>query len=325
MYYNVRGAAIIVKTILILLALSSHLFNVSGSGKTRLSLDGLCSHWGFYISCDTEPGTASGSNDIMVATQMLHSMSSWRTEPSDLSKDDSAVHRAFAMLLCARVFILKELVQHFPVETNVANARRRWVLAQVLPPHLERSEDLFVTVLRALRNADTEVMLCIAEELLDDIMTKRTNLFPEGWRTPLFVVIDEAQVAAEKLKLFPSTLGDELRPILREVVLFFQSSDLKFNKIILSGTGLSMGMVKDATVSACAKAMPARVQEVFSNVGCFAREDPSQEAYIRRYLTLSDDDISDKRLLERMKFWFSGRYVYYLALQDSFSSIIVTA
>ena len=325
MYCNVRGAAIIVKTILILLALSSHLFSVSGSGKTRLSLDGLCSHWGFYISCGTEKGIASGSLDFMVTTEMLQSMSSWRNAPPDLSKNGIDARRAFAMLLCARVFILNKLVQHFPAETNITDARRRWVLAQVLPPRLEHSEDLFVTVLQALRNADTDVMNRITLDLMGDIMTKRTNLFPKGRRTPLFVVIDEAQVAAKKLKLFPSTLGSEPRPILREVVLFFQSSLLQFNKIILSGTGLSMGMVKNATESASAKAVPARAQKVFSNVGRFAREDPSQEAYIRRYLTLSDDDISDKRLLERMKFWFSGRYVYYLALQDSFSSIIVTA
>ena len=324
MYYKVRGAAIIVKTILILLALSSHLFNVSGSGKTRLSLDGLCSHWGFYISCRTVTGTASGSNDFTVATQMLQSMSKWCANPPDLSNNGTAARCAFAMLLCARVFILKQLVQHFPAETNITDARRRWVLAQVLPPCLEWREDLFVTMLRALRNADTDIMMNVVRDLLNDIMTKRIDLFPEGTRTPLFVVIDEAQVAAEYLKLFPSTSGNELRPILREIVGFFQSSCI-FNKIILSGTGLSMGMVKDATGSFSAKEAPTLVQGVFSNVGCFARDDLSQEAYIRRYLTLSDNDISDMRLLERMKFWFSGRYVYHLALQDFFSSIIVTA
>lgn len=108
-------------------------------------------------------------------------------------------------------------------------------------------------------------------------------------------------------KVLSLYVGNRLRPILREMIEFFQSSRL-FNKIILSGTGLSMEMVKDATGSLSAKEAPTRVQAVFSNVGCFTREDPSQEAYIRRYLTLSDNDISDKRLLERMKFWFPGRY-----------------
>jgi len=258
MYYNVRGAAIIVKTILILLALSSHLFSVSGSGKTRLSLDGLCSHWGFYISCRDETGMASGSDDFTVATQMLQSMSSWREGPAHLSNNGTAARRAFAMLLCARVFILKQLVQHFPAKTNVTDARRRWVLAQVLPPRLKQSEDLFVTMLRALWNTDTDIMLCMVRDLLGDIMTKTTHLFPEGERTPLFVVIDKAQVAAEYLKFFPSMSGNEQRPILREMVGFFQSS-LIFNKIILSGTGLSMEMVEHATGSLSAKEAPTRL------------------------------------------------------------------
>lgn len=255
---------------------------------------------------------------------MLESMSSWRTDPPHLSNNGVAAHRTFAMLLCARVSILGQLVQRFPAKTNVTDARRRWVLAQVMPPCLEESEDLFVTVLRTLRNTDTDIMVCMVEDLLRDIRNKRTDLFPEGRKTPLFAVIDEAQVAADYLRFFPSTSGNERRPILREMVGFFQSSRI-FNKIILSGTGLSMEMVKHATGSLSAKAAPNLVQRVFSNVGCFTREDTSQEAYIRRYLTLSDNDISDKRLLERMKFWFSGRYVYYLALQDFFSLIIVTA
>jgi hypothetical protein len=75
-------------------------------------------------------------------------------------------------------------------------------------------------------------------------MTTRKDLFPEGKRTPLFIVIDEAQVAAEKLKWFPSTSGNGPRPILRQMVRFFKTT-LIFNKTILSGTGLSMGMVKN--------------------------------------------------------------------------------
>ena len=146
------------------------------------------------------------------------------------------------MLLCVRVFILEKLVQHFPVNTNIMNARRRWVLAQILPPQ-RHSEDLFVTVLRDLRGAETETetLLDIARESLSNIMTKRTDLFPEVRGTPLFVVIDDVQVAAETPKFFCSASGTELRPILREMVMFFHSSGI-FNKIILSGSGLLMGV-----------------------------------------------------------------------------------
>ncbi|KAM6500713.1 hypothetical protein JOM56_003727 [Amanita muscaria] len=282
-----------------------HLFSVSGSGKTRLSLNGLCSHWGLYISCRTMRGTASGSNDFKVATDMLQTMSDWRTSSSDLSNNDSVAHRAFTMLLCARVFILKQLVQHFPDNTKITDARLRWVLAQVLPPRFRlEDEDLFVKVLQVIRGAETGPMLDIIRDSLSNIITKRPDLFPNA---PLIVVIDEAQMAAEYLNFFRSASGTERRPILREMVHFFHSSPI-FKRIILSGTGLSMEMVKAAVGSLSAKQVPDESQGLFTNVGCFTREGSSQEAYIRRYLTLSDNDISDKRLLERMKYWFSGRY-----------------
>ena len=256
---------------------------------------------------------------------MLQSMSNWCTRSPDLSGNDAVASRAFTMLLCARVFILNQLVQRFPKNTDVTDARRRWVLAQVLPPHLQHeNEDLFVKVLLVLRGAETDTMNVIIKNSLANIMTKRTDLFPKERKTPLFVVIDEAQLAAEHLKFFRSKTGPERRPILREMVRFFHDSPF-FTRIILSRTGLSKGMVKDAVGSLSAKRVPGEYQGVFTNVGRFTREGSSQEAYIRRYLTLSDNDISDKRLLERIKYWFSGRYVYYLALQDFFSSIIVTA
>jgi hypothetical protein len=104
------------------------------------------------------------------------------------------------------------------------------------------------------------------------------------------------------------------------MVNFFQFKGI-FDKIILSGTGLSMEMGKVAVGSFAAKECPKN--RVSSDVGRFTRDDSSQEDYIRRYLTLSDDNISDQRLLARMRYWFSGRYVYYLALQDFFSSLII--
>jgi hypothetical protein len=198
-------AGIIVKAINSNLALSSYLFGVSGSGKTRLSLDGLCQKWGLYISCRTKQGPASGSDDFNVATEMLLSMSTWHqgTSSADISKNAEAAHRAFAILLCARVFILKQLVQHIPVGTDVIVARRRWILAQVVPPRLKfEDDDLFVKLLRDLWCGDTKIMLCIVCSTLLDLTTNRQDLFPLGSDTPLSVVIDEAQVAADDLQWF---------------------------------------------------------------------------------------------------------------------------
>ena len=196
-------------------------------------------------------------------------------------------------------------MQHFPVNTKIADARRRWVLAQVLPPRL-LDDDLFV---KALRGAEHDTMRHVISDSLSDIITKRTDLFSNASKSQLVVVIDEAQVAAEYLKFFRPALWAERRPILREIVDFFRSPPT-FKRIIFSGTGLSMEMVTTAVGSSSAKEAANEKQGAFTDVGRFTREDPFQEAYIRRYLTLSDND-SDKRLLERMKYWFSGRYVLF--------------
>jgi hypothetical protein len=124
------------------------------------------------------------------------------------------------MLLCARFFIFKQLVQHFPANTKVTDARRRWVFAQVLPPCLlDDGEDLFVKVLQGLRGAETRIMLDIIRSSLRDIKTGRKDLFPMESKTPLFVVIDEAQVAGDHLKFFRSGSGTGRRPILSNVQL----------------------------------------------------------------------------------------------------------
>ena len=69
-----------------------------------------------------------------------------------------------------------------------------------------------------------------------------------------------------------------------------------------------MKMVEDEVGSVSAKRLDIKRTLVVTNVGRF--DDSSQEVNIRRYLTLSNNNISDRRLLLRMKYWFSGRYVY---------------
>jgi len=103
-----------------------------------------------------------------------------------------------------------------------------------------------------------------------------------GTAAPLFVVIDEAQVAADYLKdYFPSTTGTNLRPILREMYQFFRSSGI-FAGIILSGTALSMKMLKDEVGSSAKWVGISEHPRVFTDIGRFTREDSSQMIYIRR-------------------------------------------
>ncbi len=97
---------------------------------------------------------ASGSDDFTAVTEMLQSMSTWGQGQgsADISENISAARRTFAMMLCARFFILKQLVQHFPVLGH-------------------ENDDLFVKVLWDLRRADTDVMLDIVCSSLHNIMS----------------------------------------------------------------------------------------------------------------------------------------------------------
>jgi len=104
---------------------------------------------------------------------MLESMNTWRQSTAPSDKNADAAHRVFAMLLCARVFILKQLVQSIPVNTGATVARRRWILAQALPPRLLlEGDDIFVKVLRGLRCADTKIMLDIIRSTMLALMTE---------------------------------------------------------------------------------------------------------------------------------------------------------
>jgi hypothetical protein len=139
-------------------------------------------------------------------------------------------------------------------------------------------------------------------------MATRRDVFPtvqgvdddDGDDVRLSVIIDEAQEGADHPRdYFYSSTGTDLRPILHELNKFFQSSKIFSG----TGTGLSMKMVKCLLFPRKPRAHGQ------SPLHWAIHEGPYQEAYIRRYLTLSENDVSDQRLLERILYWFSGRWV----------------
>jgi hypothetical protein len=288
-----------------------HLFNTSGSGKTRLILDGLCHKWGIYISCRTNDSSKTGGSlDFYAATfEVLPELSTWNIDVSNrLVHNARSADRIFMMLLCARVFILKQLVDRIRPFTDPMTARRRWVFLQALPPIFNMGlDDIFVVVLRSIRAGDTIVMRTFIRSTMELVKTRK-DLFLDR---RIFIVLDEAQDAARcHIDCFPSTTQPvEKRQALHELYRVLLSVGI-FHGFILSGTGLSMDVVKESIGSMSVKEMnPNRQSKIFTDTGDFTNPE-SQEAYVRLYLKLSDDNISDRLLLERIKNWFVGRCVY---------------
>ena len=85
--------------------------------------------------------------------------------PPNSNKNVDVTDRAFAMLICARVFVSKRLLENLPRGTSGKLARQRWVLVQALPPSTTGS-DIFATVLLSLLFADTLSLQCLTWSML---------------------------------------------------------------------------------------------------------------------------------------------------------------
>src|SRR5882724_12033940 len=113
----------------------SHLFAVSGSGKTCLTLKGLFHNWGFYISCQKDSLNLQDC-DFRTAIDIMESMSKWDnntgTSEAHITKNVAVENRAFAMLICACVCVLRHLLKELPKDADVMETQRRWSFC--LPP-----------------------------------------------------------------------------------------------------------------------------------------------------------------------------------------------
>jgi len=251
--------------------------------------------------------------DFLTASQTMMDMSGWdqRTLATDgvidPDRNVNVARRTFEMLICARLFILKQLLEKLPPGTDAKTARRRWVLVQATPPSFRYPTDIFATVLASLRAADSMDMNDLCKSMLAD-MTKIMGeaTFPSNLQ--FYAVIDDVQVAAEYMKdsFRPLTTGTNRRPVLRPFYRFLDASDL-VKGIILAGTGLSIDMVRKPVYSQSAQLLDeSRNPLVFHDVGRFLKDGTDHKTYVKKYLTLAST-VSDGRLLQRILYWFSGR------------------
>jgi hypothetical protein len=264
---------------------------MSGAGKTRLILDGLCVNWGFYISCPNRAIGTSGSLDFKVATATLPGMSGWNRNGEVTNENACLADVVFSMLLLARIYVLLRFLRAVPSGESLANTRRRWVFLQIMPA--SSNGDIFTEILQDLRHGDGTDMLKLARTLLRNCRGMR-EFFPQGESTPLYCAIDEVQEGLKIHKdMFSSTSGQGRHPALHALYRFLVETKL-FDGFIISGTGLSMKKLEDGLGSYFAK----RIGEppvLFTDTVHFTREesDKAQRNYIHRYLGSSGGNHSD--------------------------------
>lgn len=322
----------------------SFLVNTSGSGKTRLLLEGLCDHWGFYFTSLVD-SSLLGSSDVQNSIRFyIPESPDFRATLPPVDSPDHKIalqtnrdhaSRIFSRLFLARLFILdlfvqimKELRFSEPGEFRAAVYRKRWLLLQLQPSLLHpQIWDIFDELVDKLSpasesyvNGTTKTLLIRIRKRLTEMPDSRQHR-PSDTQTPMFCVLDEAQYAAtQHFNAFKSDTGNAPRPILREIVKAWERQSSGHGIfMVVAGTGISKDIVDQAMASAIMKESKYRW---CSDTGAFDDLD-EQRRYVEKYLPpslLSSN--SGMRLIRRIGYWLRGRSD--LSLSIRIESLVIT-
>ncbi|KAH9951724.1 hypothetical protein B0H21DRAFT_188312 [Amylocystis lapponica] len=319
---------------------NTFLCNVYGSGKTRLLLEGLCRHWGLYIT--TLPYDTHGSQDVpnivqdasLRVQEFKHKLPLNVTADSDEFKDacaryDVITERRFRQVLLARLLLMEQFLQ---LALDVAPTLwrtycRLWTLLQVAPQQLMET-DIFQELAEDVLGDASDIDL----GTIRDVQQRVQELVrATGDTRDLFCVIDSAQYAArqrtgsfvahfEQLKGMDAiSVGnrwnqDRARwPILHDMVrVWSEAVECSFT-FVVAGTSLEMYV---ADQSACIPPGDPRPYELCTDTGDFYDEQ-DLNLYLRRYVPMDDWDMPSRCELIGRMWWFRGRYgflVQYITL-----------
>ncbi|KAG5352327.1 hypothetical protein C0989_002772 [Termitomyces sp. Mn162] len=176
------------------------LVNASATGKTRLLYEGLCQHWGLYITAHADDKEA-GALDLTLGDRLSNERDFVRFLPRAsalgfdvmLAKNREITYRRFSAVLLAHLYIFRTFLTaiHTHVGIIADIQKRRWLLAQIYSPLLDPS-DPHREIIRAIELAPLDFI----DEQLTLVVTDIRSLLPESVSTDgLYIAIDEANVA----------------------------------------------------------------------------------------------------------------------------------
>jgi hypothetical protein len=283
--------------------MASFLCNTSGSGKTRLLLEGLWRNWGLYFTASIRLG-GLGSSDLEHVLQQLEQqdrLTKLTEENRILALDENrgAMSRLCILLLYVRLVALRIFLECASAQPGgITDAHKsRWLLLQIALKEFFSGVDIFSTLSWELRAAPLAYLRRAVESELKEV---KALLGPSP---PLFCVLDEAQVPTNLfINCFLSeTEPTKRRPILREIVASWTKV---LPDLIVSGTGVSMQEVESVLDSAVAK--EGDLQSTTST-GAFDNQNDQKE-YLKQYLPSGFlDSEPGKALVLRAGYWLCGR------------------
>ncbi|KAK7029500.1 hypothetical protein VNI00_014533 [Paramarasmius palmivorus] len=290
------------------------LLNCSGSGKTRLLLEGLCLHWGLYFSCASD--TSVGSMDLF--DTMTHGLPQEGLTPrpdladsTSIRKNHDIAARKLSEVLLARLLLLQYFLSL--IDQVGEEHKQRWLYLQLQPTLLGHDEtrpiDIFHACTRRLssKKMSSAQLTAAIHHVLKDISRKI------GRR--ITVVIDEAQSAVDLHSFAFTSQRQTYRPALRELLEVWgklmpdttNTSSLRAiaTNYIISGTGFDQRLIMEALSSTGYK---SKNVSSWYFTGSFDSQ-KAQSDYVYKFLppALRQSD-EGRALMRKMFFWLRGRH-----------------
>ncbi|KAJ3851123.1 hypothetical protein EV368DRAFT_83861 [Lentinula lateritia] len=269
---------------------NTFLVNTSGTGKTKLLFEGLCMHWGFYMTCAIDSFNL-GAADFPLAVSKLDRNSTWTAYlPSTSSANHVSllrtnirlVYRAVSEVLLARLLIFRMYL-----ENTIA------------------SSDAFGVLKYKITRAS------LSDDDLDKAISHSWDEIQSFWDSPemstvgdfLYIALDEANVASRKYdEAFEDHHGRY--PILKELIrgLRRQLGHLPI-RFVVAGTIIPENHFQSL----------AGEWDDFrwcSDTGSF--NDPEDHRrYVSQFMPVSfASSVTGQALIDRMWYWLRGRHRY---------------
>ena len=275
-------------------------------------LEGLTKYWGFYfvaVPDDNNVGIRDLQNVLNDVAEYDEWVSDLRSLPPEELAGQNDINSGIATkhlrkLLAARIMVF-QLFLELAIELDgkiLEKHKRIWLLFQLSDRLSGRSGTLhpFVRIIeKFLFHASNEALITLVNRFpgFPDILDRYVP------QTHFIIGLDEAQRAARKYpySFISSTSDGRPRSIIREIVRVFAKLPIK---LVVSGTGLSLGDIRDAMASGVSK---TRAVNVFYQLGMFDTW-PKLKLFFERYIPPSIlDSPSGSRLQQRIREYLLGR------------------
>ncbi|KAJ6584154.1 hypothetical protein DFH09DRAFT_1275157 [Mycena vulgaris] len=192
------------------------LVNTSGSGKTRLTFEGLCQHWGFYLVGAVD-SNGIGSRDLtsVLELHIPYEGHLFRPEvPLDrrkVAENLKITHQCLQQLLLSRLLVFTLFAEHVHAIGVKPEHKKLWLQIQAMPQAV-RLGDIFSGLLMLVSYNDE----AHTTDYIAHLLAKLRHLFGAEFR--MFFVIDEAQVIFRYHEKAYRDDDGAYYPILREII-----------------------------------------------------------------------------------------------------------